>query len=83
MPLDTNGRLEATGLAEEATIDGVTIHCGDLIVGDCDGVMVVPWQNAAKVVQRALEKLVNEGRFRDAVASGMKPSAAFRQFGVL
>jgi len=83
MPLDTNGRLEITGVAPNATIDGVVIHRGDLIVGDADGVVVVPWAHALEVVARAESKLEGEAEFRRAVTNGTAPSVAFERYRVL
>jgi 4-hydroxy-4-methyl-2-oxoglutarate aldolase len=37
------------------TIDGVTIHPGDIIVGDPDGVVVVPQAHGAEVLAMAQE----------------------------
>lgn len=82
-PLDTNGRLEITDIATEATIDGVVIYRGDLIVGDADGVVVVPWAAARDVVERAQAKLRGEAQFRRAVSDGTAPSVAFERYGVL
>jgi regulator of RNase E activity RraA len=82
-PLDTNGRLEITDLAPESIIDGVTIRRGDLIVGDADGVVVVPWEASLEVVTRAQAKLRGEAKFRHAVSTGIAPSVAFERYGVL
>jgi len=83
MPLDTNGRLEITELTPDATIDNVVIHSGDLIVGDADGVVIVPWEAAGEVVTRAQSKLRGEAEFRRAVSSGTAPSVAFERYRVL
>ncbi|AGT31472.1 RraA family protein [Aeribacillus sp. FSL K6-1121] len=36
---------------------GVTVHPGDMIVGDADGVVVVPQMREQEILQKALEKL--------------------------
>ncbi|MGH2819328.1 MAG: RraA family protein, partial [Actinomycetota bacterium] len=82
-PLDTNGRLEIVDPAPEATMDGVSIHRGDLIVGDADGVIIVPWGAASEVVARAQAKLRGEAEFRRAVSNGTAPSVAFERYRVL
>jgi 4-hydroxy-4-methyl-2-oxoglutarate aldolase len=82
-PLDVNGRLEITGHGLVAHIDGVRIRPGDLIVGDADGVAIVPVEVEAAVIERALEKDAREAEFRAAVADGMAPTTAFDRFGVL
>jgi len=82
-PLDTNGRLEITDIGPEAIIDGVSICRGDLIVGDADGVVIVPWEVVGEVVERAQAKLRGEAQFRRAVSNGTAPSVAFERFKVL
>ena len=64
-------------------IDGVSIHPGDLIVGDIDGVTIVPVAAIDKVVEKVIEKNSGESNFRKAVREGMPPSEAFAKFGVL
>jgi len=66
-----------------AVIDGVLINPGDLIVGDIDGVVVVPKDAIAEVVHRVEEKNSGENLFRKAVREGMPPSEAFAKYGVL
>lgn len=64
-------------------IGQVTIHDGDLIFGDIDGVLVIPQDIAQEVIARALEKAATEKTMRKAVEGGMLVTEAFRKFGVL
>ncbi|MBQ3424838.1 MAG: RraA family protein [Clostridia bacterium] len=64
-------------------IGQVTIHDGDLIFGDVDGVLVIPRQIAEEVIQRALEKAATEKTMRRAIEGGMPVTEAFEKFGVL
>jgi len=64
-------------------IGQVTIHDGDLIFGDVDGVLVIPRAIAAEVVERALEKAATEKTMRRAIENGMPVTEAFERFGVL
>lgn len=82
-PYDINGRLEITAHRVAAVIEDVTIEPGDLIFGDSDGVVVLPWSEAAADVAAALAKRRGELEFRSAVADGMSPIEAYRRFGVL
>ena len=82
-PRDINGRGEVTEHRVTVEVDGVTIAPGDLVVGDDDGVVIVPEPLIDDVVAAALQKSRLEDHFRQAVSKGAPPSEAFRRFGVL
>jgi 4-hydroxy-4-methyl-2-oxoglutarate aldolase len=82
-PSDCNGRLEVTGMGSPIEIGGVTIRTGDIIVGDCDGVVVIPQAISELVIANAVEKGAQEDLFREAVLGGMAPSDAYQKFRVL
>jgi regulator of RNase E activity RraA len=83
VPYDVDGRLEVVGHGEPVEIDGVLVEPGALVVGDEDGVVVVPSDVEGEVVSAAREKGARESDFRDAVAGGMPPGEAYERFGVL
>ena len=83
LPVNINGRDEVVAHNVPGVIDGVPIHPGDLIVGDIDGVTIVPVAAIDKVVEMVIEKNSGESNFRKAVREGMPPSEAFAKFGVL
>jgi len=64
-------------------IGGVVVHRGDLVLGDEDGVVVVPSELEDLVLEKALEKVATEGTVRKAIASGMSATDAFAEYGVL
>ncbi len=64
-------------------IGQVTVHDGDLIFGDLDGVLVIPKGIISEVVERALEKAATEKTMRRAIEAGMSVTEAFARFGVL
>lgn len=64
-------------------IGQVTIHDGDLIFGDIDGVLVIPKEICEEVIERALQKAATEKTMRKAVEGGMLVTEAFAKFGVL
>ena len=61
----------------------MTLHDGDLIFGDIDGVLVIPKEICEEVIERALEKAATEKTMRKAVEGGMLVTEAFAKFGVL
>jgi 4-hydroxy-4-methyl-2-oxoglutarate aldolase len=80
-PQDAVSRWEVLEWGHEIEIDGVTVATGDYVVGDADGVAVIP-RNLIETVLREAEALVGtENLIRDAVRNGMKPLAAYDQFG--
>lgn len=83
VPYDINGRVEIVGHGDPIEIEGVTIHQGDLVVGDADGITVVPQDYISDVVAAASTKTAVEAEFLQALADGMPISAAFAKFGVL
>lgn len=52
------------------SVGGVTVHPGDLVVGDGDGVVVVPREQAQQVVDAAQAKLDFEHSFLESLQRG-------------
>ena len=64
-------------------IGQVTIHDGDIVFGDVDGVLIIPRAIAEEVIEKALEKAATEKTMRKAIEEGMLVTDAFAKFGVL
>lgn len=64
-------------------IGQVTIHDGDLVFGDIDGVLIIPKEVKDEVIEKALEKAAGEKLVRKAIEGGMAATAAFEKFGIL
>ena len=80
-PQDSVPRWRVADWGQPVTIGGVRVSLGDLVVGDLDGVVVIPRRVAHEVLGRC-EKLVwTENRVRAAVRRGMTPLAAYQKFG--
>lgn len=52
------------------TISGIRIFPGDWIVGDDDGIVVIPKDNITEVVNRAMDVLEKENRIRKEIKDG-------------
>ena len=50
--------------------DGVAVHAGDLVVGDGDGVIVIPCGRAAAVIAQAERRAAAEQEAADRIAAG-------------
>jgi 4-hydroxy-4-methyl-2-oxoglutarate aldolase len=59
-PYDTKGRAEVVAHDAPVTCGGVLVSQGDLVVGDDDGVVVVPAARVADVVTAVAAKLADE-----------------------
>ena len=64
-------------------IGQVTVHDGDVVFGDVDGVLIIPRAVAEEVIEKALEKASKEKTMRKAIEAGMSSTEAFKTFGVL
>jgi regulator of RNase E activity RraA len=62
---------------------GVKINPGDIIYGDRDGVVIVPWEAEKDVFQAAIEKARGEQMVKKALEEGMTTVEAFRRFGIM
>ena len=82
-PGDDKGRLEVVEIGKPITIAGVKTKPGDLLLGDEDGVVIIPSEAAADTIRKAREKASGENLVRDALAAGMPVGEAFRKFGIL
>lgn len=63
------------------TIGTVTIQSGDYIVGDRDGVVLVPGDIASLVVGETERVLATEGDMRKAIMAGMDAEQAYLKYG--
>src|SRR2546425_189812 len=63
------------------TIGGVRVALGDIVVGDWDGVVVVPRRVAHEVLVRCERLVGTENRVRAAVRRGITPLEAYEKFG--
>ena len=80
-PTDIVERWVPDHYGEPVTIGDVTISTGDYLLGDRDGVVIVPRAHAAQVIARAEEVVATESDMRRALIDGMDPVEAYNRFG--
>ena len=54
----------------EVLCGGVTVRTGDIVVGDCDGVVVIPREEADTILDKALAKKKREDEMRPLLRAG-------------
>lgn len=82
-PLDTKGRAEMVERDAPVVIAGVHAAKGDWLLGDADGVVVVPADRAEQTFGAALDKIEAEDRTREALEAGETLRSVFARYGVL
>lgn len=90
-PVFSRGRFAQDAAVRSKVVDfrcpieigGVQILPGDLIIGDLDGVIVVPRKVEQEVIAKAVEKATAEKVVRKAIEAGMSSTDAFHKFGIL
>jgi len=80
---DSLGRIDVAAVGVPIQCGGVTVNPGDLVLGDYDGVVVVPSEVAGEAIALAEEKVAGEDLVREKLAEGMPVSDAFRTYGVI
>jgi len=80
-PQDSVPRWRVSDWGQPLTIGGVRVSLGDIVVGDLDGVVIVPRRAAAEVLKRCEQLLGTENKVRTAVKRGMTPLQAYEKFG--
>lgn len=82
-PLDTKGRARMVQRDVPVECAGVKVRSGDFVLGDVDGVVVIPQERTAEVLARAKEKVAGEGRTRDELRQGRLLREVFAKYRIL
>ncbi len=82
-PLDSRGRGKVAAIDVPVACAGVSVRPGDLVVGDADGVVVIPRDVEEEVIARAFEKVSGEDATRDELRTGAKLAEVFARHGIL
>jgi regulator of RNase E activity RraA len=80
-PKDIVARWVPDRFGEPVTIGEVTIRSGDYLIGDRDGVVIIPGAVAEEAVRKTEEVMRTESKVRTAILSGMDPQEAYLKFG--
>jgi regulator of RNase E activity RraA len=80
-PSDIVERWVPDRYGEPVTIGNVTISSGDYLLGDRDGVVIIPAALAEEVVAKTEEVVATESDMRRALIGGMDPVEAYNRYG--
>ncbi len=80
-PADAVPRWEILDWGVETVVGGVQVAPGDVVVGDLDGVVVVPEGVRESVLREAEAMVARENDVRRAVRDGAMPIDAYEEYG--
>lgn len=80
---DQRGRGQVTDFRCRVEIGGVTIDDGDVVVGDEDGVVIVPDHALTACLEKAVAKTTVEDEIGELLEKGAASQDMFNQFGVM
>ncbi|MFI5422307.1 MAG: RraA family protein [Nitrososphaerales archaeon] len=82
-PLDSNGRGRVAAYDVPIECGGALVNSGDLIVGDYDGIVVVPKSIEKKTLELAFDKVAKENTTRNELLQGKLLKEVYDKYGVL
>ncbi|MCB1486691.1 MAG: RraA family protein [Bauldia sp.] len=82
-PVDTKFRGKMMWMDVPATIGGVEINSGDLVIADLDGIVFVPGDRIEEVVEKSLTKVRAETTVREELRGGATLVEVFERHGIL
>jgi 4-hydroxy-4-methyl-2-oxoglutarate aldolase len=80
-PGDIVGKWSVQTMGEPIKIGNQPIHSGDYIMGDIDGVVLIPQAVVKECVERVEEVINTEGLVRKAILAGENPKEAYLKYG--
>lgn len=82
-PRTSKGRAEINECQIPIRMDGVTIHPGDLIFGDVDGVAIIPKEIADEVITKSIETMKSEDTVRENLQNGASLESVYAKHGTI
>lgn len=80
-PSDIVARWIPDRYAEPVTLGTVTVCTGDYLLGDRDGVIVIPSAVVEEAINQTETVALTENKVRDAIRGGMDPVDAYLKYG--
>lgn len=80
-PRDVVGQWKPRAFGQPIVIGGVSIHTGDYLVADRDGVVIIPAALAQTVTEQSEKVIRTESLVRKAILQGVDPQEAYLKHG--
>ena len=80
-PKDIAGRWKVTELGAKIKINDIEINTGDYVIADEDGIVIIPKNDAEKIILKAEQDFNTENKMRKAILSGEDPQKAYLKYG--
>lgn len=79
-PSDIVGRWVVETMGKPIVIGDASVRTGDFVIGDCDGVVIVPSAMASDVALHVQEVMNTENELRTMILGGMDPQQAYLKY---
>lgn len=80
IPTTGRTRLNVKSIGNEISVDGVIVNCGDVIIGDSTGLVVVPYDQAPKVLEKAMLYQADDIKAAFEIRRGISFAEVMKQF---
>ena len=82
-PRTSKGRCEINECQVPVTLGGVTIHPGDYIFGDLDGVVVIPKDSVDEILEDSFLTVEKENSVREKLQDGVSLQEVYSAVGAI
>ena len=82
-PIDFRARMKIESVHQRVLIGGVTVNEGDVVLGDADGVVVIPHEVEVQVLIRARTRAAKESTVLSELLSGKSLRVVWDTYSVL
>ena len=82
-PTDSSGRSQVVDLDVVISCGDVMVHPGELVLGDYDGIVVIPREAEDEALAKALEKVAGENLTRQRISEGKLLQQVYEEYGIL
>jgi len=83
LPLDYRARMRVVATAQPVVLAGVTIHPGDIVLADDDGIAVIPQDVEQEILDRARARAAAESTVLNELLHGDGLRAVWERHGIL